>query len=126
MSAQKAFDRFRPDTAWQAYFPNGSNPWNAEKVAHLYRRAAFGANWEEIQQGVAGSPDRLVSALLLGGPDQSQFTDEADRLAESAIDSGDPLRLKAAWLYRMMFSPHPLEERLTLFWHNHFATSRPR
>lgn len=126
MSSQTAFDRFRPGTAWQAYFPNGSNPWNAEKVAHLYRRAAFGANWDEIQQGVAASSDRLVSQLLEGGPQQEAFAEEADRLAEGAIDSGDPQRLKAAWLYRMTFSPHPLEERLTLFWHNHFATSQAK
>jgi uncharacterized protein (DUF1800 family) len=126
MSAQTAFDRFRPGTAWQAYFPNGTNPWNAEKVAHLYRRAAFGANWDEIQQGIAGSPRTIVSALLNGGAKHAAFADEAERLAEGAIASGDPQRLKAAWLYRMMFSPHPLQERLTLFWHNHFATSQAK
>ena len=31
--------------------------------------------------------------------------------------------LQAIWLYRMIFTPHPLRERMTLFWHNHFATS---
>ena len=32
-------------------------------------------------------------------------------------------RLKAWWVFRMLFSPDPLGERLTLMWHNHFATS---
>src|SRR5262249_52775177 len=32
-------------------------------------------------------------------------------------------RLKAWWVYRMLFGPDPLGERLTLLWHNHFATS---
>ena len=41
--AQQMFDRFSPSTAWQPYYPLGTNPWNATKVAHLYRRAAFGA-----------------------------------------------------------------------------------
>ncbi len=27
------------------------------------------------------------------------------------------------WLYRMAHTPRPLEEKMTLFWHNHFATS---
>ncbi len=27
------------------------------------------------------------------------------------------------WMYRMLYSPHPFLEKLTLFWHNHFATS---
>src|SRR5262249_8198013 len=35
----------------------------------------------------------------------------------------DPRHLKAWWVYRMLWSPDPLGERLTLLWHNHFATS---
>src|SRR5919198_5601899 len=36
----------------------------------------------------------------------------------------DPRR---AWeLYRMLYGPHPLREKLTLFWHNHFATSNAK
>src|SRR5207247_582229 len=31
-------------------------------------------------------------------------------------------RLKAWWFYRMMFGPDPLGEKLTMMWHNHFAT----
>ena len=85
MSAQQAFERFRPESAWQAYFPNGSNPWNAEKVAHLYRRAAFGASWDEIQAGVADSPARLVSRLLAGGKDQAKFSEEAKRLTDKSL-----------------------------------------
>lgn len=126
MSAQQAFDRFRPETAWQAYFPTGGNRWNAEKVAHLYRRAGFGANWSEIQQGINRKPSELIASLMLGGENLTQFADEAERVTEAAIASGEPQRLKAAWLYRMLFSPHPLQERLSLFWHNHFATSQAK
>src|SRR5262249_49480364 len=32
----------------------------------------------------------------------------------------------AWWLYRMLYTPHPLREKLTLFWHNHFATSNAK
>ena len=35
----------------------------------------------------------------------------------------EPNRLKGWWVYRMLFGPDPLSERLTLLWHNHFATS---
>jgi uncharacterized protein (DUF1800 family) len=38
---------------------------------------------------------------------------EGERMAE----------LRAWWLYRMRYSTHPLQEKLTLFWHGHFATS---
>src|SRR5207302_5124078 len=33
---------------------------------------------------------------------------------------------RAWWLYRMLYTPHPLREKLTLFWHNHFATSNSK
>ena len=32
-------------------------------------------------------------------------------------------RLKAYWLYRIVYGPDPLREKMTLFWHGHFATS---
>ena len=44
-------------------------------------------------------------------------------LAESAASTSTADRLKAWWVFRMLFSPDPLGERLTLMWHNHFATS---
>src|SRR5262249_48196621 len=37
--------------------------------------------------------------------------------------SGDGERLKAWWLYRVLYDGDPLREKLTLFWHSHFATS---
>ena len=44
-------------------------------------------------------------------------------LGEAATASSDSGRLKAWWFYRLLFTPDPLGERLTLMWHNHFATS---
>ena len=45
---------------------------------------------------------------------------------EAVIAAGDPRRLKAWWVYRMIASPDPLGERLTLMWHDHFATSNEK
>src|SRR6185437_1634521 len=52
------------------------------------------------------------------------FEPTASLLCESAASSSDPRRLQAWWRYRMLFSPDPLLERLTLLWHDHFATSQ--
>ena len=52
-----------------------------------------------------------------------EFRSTADLIASAAIESGNPDRLKAWWIYRILETDHPLEERLTLMWHNHFATS---
>ena len=40
--------------------------------------------------------------------------------------SGDVNRLKAWWIFRMLGSPDPLGERLTLMWHDHFATAQSK
>jgi uncharacterized protein (DUF1800 family) len=44
-------------------------------------------------------------------------------IGDAAQASNNIDRLQAWWLYRMLLSPDPLGERLTLLWHNHFATS---
>ena len=36
-----------PRRAWEPYRPTADNPWDLRKVGHLYRRAAFGATWDE-------------------------------------------------------------------------------
>src|SRR5258707_6197417 len=47
--------------------------------------------------------------------------------SERSLPAGTPTRQLAAWwLYRLLHSPHPLQEKLTLFWHNHFATSNAK
>jgi uncharacterized protein (DUF1800 family) len=112
---------------WAPYKPSSVALWNAQRVVHLHRRAAFGATWPQIQRDLADGPEAAVSRLLTG---QTQFAGappEFDSLSavigQAASDSGSPERLKAWWLYRCLFTPHPLQERLTLMWHNHFATS---
>jgi uncharacterized protein (DUF1800 family) len=95
-------------------------------VVHLHRRAGFAATWDELQHdlhdGPAPSIDRLLAgkARARGVPDN--FASFADTLARLAVEGQDVRRLKAWWVYRMLFGPDPLSERLALMWHNHFAT----
>ena len=56
-----------PRRAWERYTPGQTNPWDLKKVGHLYRRAAFGATWDERHEGVQLGPDKLVDRLLKGG-----------------------------------------------------------
>ena len=49
-----------------------------------------------------------------------------DAMAAELAPSADLARIQGIWLYRMIFTPHPLRERMTLFWHNHFATSNAK
>ena len=62
-----------PRRAWAPYRPSADNPWDLRKVGHLYRRAGFGATWQELQDGLAAGPEQAVGALLVGGPDGPAF-----------------------------------------------------
>jgi uncharacterized protein (DUF1800 family) len=112
-------------TTWAAYEPDEKAPWNLARVVHLHRRAGFAATWDEIQRDLKDGPKASVDRLLKGTAAHSpaEFAATADLLADSAVTARDIGRLKAWWVYRMLFSPDPLGERLTLLWHNHFATS---
>ena len=111
---------------WAPYAPSEQVPWNLRHVVHLHRRAGFAATWDEIQRdlkgGHAASIDRLLNATA-PAHSPADFAATADLLADAAVAAGDIGRLKAWWMYRLLFSPDPLGEKLTLLWHNHFATS---
>jgi uncharacterized protein (DUF1800 family) len=116
-------------TAWDRYEPSAEAPWDLRRVVHLHRRAGFGASWAELKRDLADGPDASITRLLegkahpAGAPEPEDFERTATVLGEAATASSDPGRLKAWWFYRLLFSPDPLGERLTLMWHNHFATS---
>lgn len=111
---------------WTPYVPDGAQPWDRRRVVHLHLRAAFGACMSEIDRDLADGPEKSISRLFAGEGQSGVpegFAEFAEVIGQSAVDSGSPERLKAWWLYRCLFSPQPLVERLTLMWHNHFATS---
>ena len=114
-------------SAWAPYQPSDASPWNFQRAHHLHRRAAFGASWAEIDRDLINGPQDAVARLLEGKSRLEGVPEDFESLAaiigQAAADSASPERLKAWWLYRCLFTPHPLEERLTLMWHNHFATS---
>ncbi|MCP4610773.1 MAG: DUF1800 domain-containing protein [Planctomycetes bacterium] len=110
-----------PGWAWAVYQPNAQQPWNLTQAGHLYRRAAFGANWDQLQQALSDGPQQTIDKLLKPQVDTATFNktyDEYDNSAAGSIKS-----LRAWWLRRMIQTPHPLLEKMTLFWHGHFATN---
>ncbi len=117
-----------PSWAWAAYQPDAARPWDRRRAAHLYRRAAFGASWSELENALRDGPERTLDRLLRPGADAAAFHDRFDQFESAAIDpdanSTDTLR--EWWLRRMLQTPCPLLEKMTLFWHGHFAASRTR
>ncbi len=109
--------------AWAAYEPTPADPWDEGKVAHLHRRAGFGATRGELLRDLEGGPKAAVDRLFAPRPAADEEKQILDSLRLGVLESNDAERLKAWWLYRVLYDPDPLREKLTLFWHGHFATS---
>lgn len=95
-------------------------PWNEENAAHLLRRAGFGGTAQQIATAVSDGLDETVAKLLDYESIQTANLDL--RLERQKFDLRTFDDLGRWWLTRLIHSPRPLEERMTLFWHDHFAT----
>jgi uncharacterized protein (DUF1800 family) len=99
-----------------------------EEAAHLLRRMGFGGPPDEIDDLVSRGREGAVDYLLNFG----QIDNRAlDALLEQSFDfsnPGDPSRLNGGeiqrwWFTRLVHTRRQFEEKITLFWHNHFATA---
>ncbi len=111
-----------PAWAWARYQPDTGRPWDAPLAAHLFRRAGFGPTKSEIDQAETDGPQKTIDRLLKPNGDLAEFEEmyaDYERASEGSVDS-----LRAWWLRRFIDTPYPLLEKLTLFWHGHFATSQ--
>jgi len=99
-------------------------------VEHLLRRAGFGAGQDEIDDYMElGFSDTVRSLLnyetvpdgvdaLIGKAGYVAVTARGEFLPRTVINDS-----RQRWLFRMVHSGRPLQEKMTLFWHNHFATA---
>ena len=112
---------------WARWHSSAEEPWNVARVAHLHRRAGFGANWQTLQRDLRTGPDEAIDRILAGRQDASfepqEFHSMSQSLCDAAVSTGDINRLKAWWFFRLISTSDPLRERLALMWHHHFATS---
>ena len=113
---------------WKRWTPSDEQPWNLRRVAHLHRRAGFGASWEDLQRDVDSGHESVLARVLEGvhADGAGQFDALIEHVGQAAVGSNRPDQLKAWWLLRMLTSRYPLREKLTLMWHGHFATSNAK
>lgn len=114
-----------PQTAWEPFRPGVDGPWDATAAAHLLRRAAFGGTPDQVmraaQEGPAKTLDRLLDASLA-----ADYENQMMPMARIITSANDGTALASWWLLKMAQSPAPAIEKLTLFWHGHFATSQAK
>src|SRR5262245_7307563 len=94
----------------EPYTPSPADPWDRRKVAHLYRRAAFGASWAELEEGVRNGPQACIDQLMGGQGKWSISEEDFDAIARTAVAAGNDRNLQGWWIFRMLAGGHPLAE----------------
>jgi len=103
-----------------------------QHIEHLLRRAALGAAEEDVTRYAAMPYVAAVERLL----NFDRFPDDVDdqigrpgyvgvtaRAAGGFQPQANIDDARQRWLFRMVHSQRPLQEKMALFWHNHFATA---
>ena len=106
------------------YQPSRNDPFDQAKAAHLCRRAGFGAPRDESRELLELGPVAGVDRFLQVDADLDTREEELfETVRRGLVNFQHPHNLQAWWLFRMQRQAFPLREKMTLFWHGHFATS---
>ena len=97
-------------------------------MAHLMRRAGFGATYDELEaraaKGYESTVDELVDPDAYGVPEYDELT-LARYFPDMEVPSA-PAMGTANFMYHLYTTPRPLVEKMTLFWHMVFATGNSK
>ncbi len=96
-----------------------------DEGAHLLRRAGFGGTPEEIEdlssRGREGAVDFLINFNQIDNTAMENLLSASFNFStQDGISNGE---IRRWWFTRMVATKRQFEEKMTLFWHNHFATS---
>src|SRR3954462_2848131 len=113
-----------PSDAVSTYVPGPQEPFDHGRLCHLLRRAAIGVSPSRIEAFAGVGPGEAVDRLMGYDPaDDRPYDNLLTGLSGSLSAVHNVEEAQRWWLMRMLDTPRPLQERVSLFWHNHFATS---
>ena len=99
-------------------------------VEHLLRRAGLGASEAERSSYDGMQYYEAVSRLVDYEPAETDIDDKIGTPGYAGITTRGAFSpnfvindSRQRWLFRMVHSPAPLQERMALLWHHHFATA---
>lgn len=92
--------------------------WDRGAAAHLLRRAGFGPRPGDLERALAEGHEATLARALDGGRDEELVASGEALLAAGSLES-----LQGWWMALIVGGGAPLQERLALLWHDHFATS---
>src|ERR671923_1325933 len=96
-------------------------------IAHLMRRAGFGAPREELEMRAAKGYNATVEELL--HPEECEPADQNVLLRyqpAALLPGGQPPMGNINWMFHLVNTKRPLEEKMALFWHHVFATGNSK
>jgi uncharacterized protein (DUF1800 family) len=95
-------------------------------IAHLMRRAGFGESRADLVARADKGYEAVVEELL-HPEDQPPIDEELMyRMLPGYEGALGPPISQADWMFRMVNTQRPLEEKIALFWHQMFATSNSK
>lgn len=103
------------------FVPSDREPFDLAKAGHLLRRVALGASLRERRRAVANGLEATLAELV--GEDALAAPDPTLAHLEDVIALGEIERVRAWRFLGLLRSPARLRVRMSLFWHQHFATS---
>ena len=121
-------------------------PLGLDNARHLLGRTSFAASREEIRAFAGYSrleaAEKIISAATAApiaitlapawvvenpiAPSKLQAMSLEERQAEQRRNVEHAFQLREWWFREMLTTPTPMAEKMTLFWHNHFATSQQK
>ena len=110
-----------PDRPFEPFAPSTSDPFDTRRICHLLRRTSFAATPQRVEAAAKKSPAQVIDGLLNFDAENDPFDSLVSGL-EGFVNFTQPASVASYWLYRMVNSPQPLQERIALFWHGRWAT----
>ena len=95
-------------------------------MAHLMRRAGFGATYEELETRVAKGYEATVEELLNPDSQPAIDRDVLMRVQPQWVSQAGIEGQQEEWTFRMINTKRPLEEKIALFWHQILCTGHAK
>ena len=73
------------ESPWAPFVPASHDPWDLRKVAHLHRRAGFGATWQELQRDLRDGPAASVARLFASPAHSASEREVLDSLEHNRL-----------------------------------------
>ncbi|GGI56448.1 DUF1800 domain-containing protein [Winogradskyella haliclonae] len=115
----------------QPYVPSTENPWNKERVRHVYRRLGYDASKSDIDNGLLISPNELIDQLVdeskdapaLPTPPWADFTYfDYQNMGLDFDDETQANHQELRIVLKNLMLSTGLKARMMMFWSNHFVT----